>query len=82
MKCKIDSKSVLAGLALGLVLLMTPGSGSAQDAASQPTQSQNTNRDDRGFNPGWLGLVGLVGLAGLRRRREPTPTARLAADVR
>jgi MYXO-CTERM domain-containing protein len=81
MKCKIYSKSVLAGLALGLVLLMTPGVVSAQDAASQPTQSQNTNRDDRGFNYGWLGLLGLAGLAGLRRR-EPTPTARLASDVR
>jgi MYXO-CTERM domain-containing protein len=81
MKCKLDSKSVLAELALGLVLLMTPGAVRAQDAASQPTQSQNTNRDDRGFNPGWLGLIGLAGLAGLRRR-ERTPTARLASDVR
>jgi MYXO-CTERM domain-containing protein len=81
MKCKIDSKSVLAGLALGLVLLITPGAVSAQDAASQPIQSQNTNRDDRGFNPGWLGLLGLAGLAGLRRR-EPTSSGRLASDVR
>jgi len=59
---------------------MTPGSVSAHDAAS-PIQSQNTNRDDRGFNPGWLGLLGLAGLAGLRRR-EPTSTTRLASDVR
>ena len=81
MKCKIDSKRVLVGLALGLVLLMTPGPVSAQDAASQPPQNQNNNRDDRGFNPGWLGLLGLAGLAGLRRR-ERTPTARLASDIR
>ncbi len=80
-KSKIDSKSVLAGLALGLVLLMTPGVASAQNAGSQPTQSQNTNRDDRGFNLGWLGLLGLAGLAGLRRR-ESTPAARLASDAR
>jgi MYXO-CTERM domain-containing protein len=81
MKSKTDSKSVLAVLALGLVLLITAGAVSAQDAASQPTQSQNTNRDDRGFNPGWLGLLGLAGLAGLRRR-EPTSSGRLASDVR
>jgi MYXO-CTERM domain-containing protein len=60
---------------------MTPGSVSAQDAAGQPTQSQNTNHDERGFNFGWLGLLGLAGLAGLRRR-EPTPSARLASDAR
>ena len=81
MKFKIGCQSVLAGLALGLVLLVTPSAVSAQDAASQPTQSQNANRDDRGFNPGWLGLLGLAGLAGLRRRSS-MPTARLASDVR
>ena len=81
MKFKLGSKSVLAGLALGLVLLMTPGAVSAQDAASQPTQSQNTNRDDRGFNPGWLGLLGLAGLAGLKRRSS-MPNARVASDAR
>lgn len=81
MKCKIDSKSVLAGLALGLALLITPGPVSAQDAANPSTQSENTNRDDRGFDAGWLGLLGLAGLAGLKRR-ERTSNGRLASDVR
>jgi MYXO-CTERM domain-containing protein len=33
--------------------------------------------DDRGFNPGWLGLLGLAGLLGMRRaHRDTTDTVR------
>ena len=36
----------------------------------------NTTSDQRGFNPGWLGLLGLGGLAGLMRKNEERDSTR------
>ena len=60
-------RSALIG-SLSLVCLADVGSptpAAAQDVGSTPT---DTHDDDRGFDPGLLGLVGLAGLLGLRRR--------------
>ena len=43
-------------------------SGTGNSSGTVTTAPRSTtadNRDDRGFNPGWLGLLGLAGLAGL-----------------
>ncbi|HYX34217.1 MAG TPA: WGxxGxxG family protein [Oligoflexus sp.] len=43
----------------------------AQSGDTTTTNAPDTDRDnDRGFNPGWLGLLGLAGLAGLRRKSD------------
>ena len=42
-----------------------PGAGGGQ------TTTTGDERNEDGFNPGWLGLLGLAGLAGLRK---PAPT--------
>jgi MYXO-CTERM domain-containing protein len=39
----------------------------AMDSSATAT-SRTTDRDDDGFDMGWLGLLGLAGLLGLRRR--------------
>jgi MYXO-CTERM domain-containing protein len=74
-----------SNLVLGVALLAAPrtiNAQTAQDTASgQTTQTQNTGRDDHGFNWGWLGLVGLAGLAGLKRR-EPAHSGRFATETR
>jgi MYXO-CTERM domain-containing protein len=86
MKCKTAPKFGIASLVLGVALLAAaPGTTNAQPAqdtaSGQPTQIQNTGRDDHGFNWGWLGLIGLAGLAGLKRR-EPAHTGRFATEAR
>jgi len=77
--CMKFIKTGSTALLLGLALLVSPiKMVNAQDTAA--SQTQNTGRDsDRGFDWGWLGLLGLAGLAGLRRR-EPTPSGRLAGE--
>ena len=37
--------------------------------------TQNADKNDRGFDMGWLGLIGLAGLAGLMGRNRHTHTA-------
>ena len=70
-------RSYVFAAAIGLTLACA--SGSAQDAEtsdrrSVPTTTSRTNtsdRDDNGFNYGWLGLAGLLGLLGLMPRNTP-----------
>ena len=65
------------GLALGATGLAvaqtdaerTNGSTPAVNNAPARTTTAD-NRDDRGFNPGWLGLLGLAGLIPLFTRRN------------
>ena len=65
------------GLALGATGLAsaqtdsdrTNGSGPAVNNAPARTTTAD-NRDDRGFNLGWLGLIGLAGLIPLFTRRD------------
>ena len=72
-------RRVLARTALGLALL---SAGAAVPALAQGDANGNNagtttrDNDDRGFNPGWLGLIGLAGLAGLRRRDHVDTTSR------
>jgi len=40
------------------------------DMNSPSRNDYNRDRDDRGFNFGWLGLVGLAGLLGMRRHNN------------
>lgn len=51
-------------VAAGLIAATMPLPAAAQDTQSTTT----TEREDDGFNPGWLGLLGLAGLLGLKRR--------------
>ena len=43
---------------------------SDRTGAYTDTTPSRTDRDDHGFNPGWLGLIGLAGLAGLMPRKN------------
>ena len=65
----------LGMLALALALtsagVSQPLSAQGTDTAGTTT-TRNDDRDDGGFDMGWLGLLGLAGLAGLRRRPERT----------
>lgn len=45
------------------------GGAATTDAAAQ---TQTVERDEGGFDLGWLGLLGLLGLAGLRRNKHDT----------
>jgi MYXO-CTERM domain-containing protein len=65
---------VICGTLLGLTIVVTPALLTAQDndpvgtnTADRPVTRRDAD-DDRGFDPGWLGLIGLAGLAGLKRR--------------
>lgn len=60
-----------AALAVGLAVLPSTLSASAQTAApNDMTTTTTDNAGDRDFDWGWLGLLGLVGLAGLAKRSE------------
>ena len=41
-------------------------------SADMSTTSRADDRQDDGFDMGWLGLIGLAGLAGLRRKAPET----------
>lgn len=58
--------------AVGLISISAPLQVSAQDTAGTTTTVQ---REDDGFDMGWLGLLGLAGLLGLKRKdNHITPT--------
>lgn len=65
------SISFLKIASLTTALLVAPASlAMAQTTTTAPgttTGSMSTDRDEGGFDLGWLGLIGLLGLAGLRR---------------
>jgi len=85
-------KRIALGL-LGLSLALSPfaGRASAQakgdragTGADTGATTTRTDRDDRGFNPGWLGLIGLAGLAGLSGlmpRKNHTVTTHRTGDT-
>lgn len=64
---------------IGTVLMLSvPTIATAQTTAPATTTTGTTtgtgtmgtvDRDDDGFNLGWLGLLGLAGLLGLRRQK-------------
>jgi hypothetical protein len=64
------------GLALGANGLATAQTDSDRNATNStvtnaPARTTTAdNRDDRGFNLGWLGLIGLAGLIPLFTRRD------------
>jgi hypothetical protein len=65
------------GLALGATGLAAAQTDTDRNNGSTPTVNNAPartgtadNRDDRGFNPGWLGLLGLAGLIPLFTRRN------------
>jgi hypothetical protein len=74
---------------LGLALAFVPSSGqvSAQTTGdragtgSATGTTARTDRDDSGFNPGWLGLIGLAGLAGLMPRKSHAVTTNRTGDA-
>lgn len=51
------------------------------NSGTMSTQENDTQRDDRGFDWGWLGLIGLAGLAGLKRKPEQTQVYRDPSEV-
>ena len=75
------TRKLLALGLLGLTLTLIPfaGPASAQTTGDRTgtdtgTTTTQADRDDDGFDYGWLGLLGLVGLAGLRPRKDHTVT--------
>lgn len=67
-------KSTRATL-VALAIIAAPVSAFAQDTTTDTTIDTSgvaVEREDDGFNLGWLGLLGLAGLLGLRR--QPTTT--------
>lgn len=66
----VQTGIMLAGLAALPVVAQTtdPSTGTtSQPPASDTSGRYGTDRDDGGFDFGWLGLLGLAGLLGLRR---------------
>lgn len=65
------SISFLKTATLAAALFVAPASlAVAQTTTTTPgatTGSVTADRDEGGFDLGWLGLIGLLGLAGLRR---------------
>jgi len=77
-------KRLALGL-LGLSLSLSPFAGRASAQATGDrtgpdtgTTTTRTDRDDSGFNPGWLGLLGL---AGLMPRKSQTVTTHRTGDT-
>jgi hypothetical protein len=48
----------------------TTGGANNRGGAAGNAGTQDTRRDDRGFDWGWVGLLGLAGLFGLMGRRD------------
>lgn len=71
----MHSKSLRAAT-LAAILLSVPVAALAQNNNTTGTNTADTatarDRDNRGFDWGWLGLFGLIGLAGLMKRDRPT----------
>lgn len=70
---------------LGLALALSPlaGRASAQTGGDRTgtgtdtgVTTSRTDRDDEGFDMGWLGLLGLAGLAGLLKKPHTVTTHR------
>lgn len=75
-------------LTLCALATATVGTASAQDrnvvapSAADRVAPNTADRDDDGFDAGWLGLLGLVGLAGLAgRNRNHTRHATTREDA-
>lgn len=82
-------KQLALGL-LGISLALVPlaGRASAQANGDRGGTGNDTgmattraDRDDRGFNPGWLGLAGLAGLAGLMPRKGHAVTTHRTGET-
>jgi hypothetical protein len=82
MPCTTHKRLALGILGLALAVVTFSGQASAQAtgdrAGTGPATgtTTRTDRDDSGFNPGWLGLIGLAGLAGLMRKNHTVTTHR------
>ncbi|HYO82179.1 MAG TPA: WGxxGxxG family protein [Bryobacteraceae bacterium] len=70
--------SITCSALVGAVLLTSPvfAQSDPNRAADMSTTARADDRDDDGFDMGWLGLIGLAGLAGLRRKAPDTVTTR------
>ncbi|WP_165251526.1 WGxxGxxG family protein [Paludisphaera soli] len=86
----IRNRLALALLGLSLTLCPFAGRASAQATGDRTgsmtgtdsgTTATRTDRDDDGFNPGWLGLIGLAGLAGLMPRKNHAVTTHRTGDT-
>ena len=78
----------LTFVVLGLTLAIVPFAGEAsaqatgdRTGANTGTTTTRTDRDDNGFNPGWLGLIGLAGLTGLMPKKNHTVTTHRTGDA-
>ncbi len=74
----VQTGIMLAGLAALPIMAQTtaPGmGGTTTQSAPETTGRTGTERHERGFNFGWLGLIGLAGLLGLRRHGHRTDTS-------
>lgn len=73
------------GLSLAIVPFAGQSSAQATGDGTRTDMGTTTTRtardDDRGFNPGWLGLLGLAGLAGLMPRKTHTVTTHRTGDT-
>jgi hypothetical protein len=85
MKRLFATGMILAGLAVSTATAQTGtgSSGTGTGAASGDTTMSNNNaghteRDDDGFNLGWLGLIGLLGL--IPRKQKVVQHDHISAD--
>ncbi|MBD2517148.1 WGxxGxxG-CTERM domain-containing protein [Nostoc sp. FACHB-973] len=79
---KVIGFSILA-VGLAVTPLIMPASAQSNTSGDTNTTSRTddtstqgvNNRDDNGFDWGWLGLLGLAGLAGLAKGKRSESTA-------
>jgi hypothetical protein len=64
----------LYAAALLSMMAIVPAMAQTGTGTGPTTGTTTTQNNDRGFNPGWLGLLGLAGLAGLTGRKKHDTT--------
>lgn len=69
---------IVTGLAVTAIAQTGAGTGSAAGDTSTNNMSRQTERNDDGFDYGWLGLIGLAGL--IPRKQKVVHHDRVATD--
>jgi hypothetical protein len=60
---------LLLAILFSQALLISPSMGQGVNDETTGTSAMSADRDDRGIDPGWIGLAGLLGLLGLVPKR-------------